>query len=352
MTEAASKAESLKRPRAEEEEEDSKIPFGSSMAALSEASCLRFDGRSGVFVGRVKGSKAVVSLSQKAAFADGEGLLAVLPSLALTLTNHSGHEYSYYEAVAGKDGSSSSSFALEVIWPAQQWQIDRKKPGEYFMVEETREVYEEFVEPFAKERAAKDSAGWIDAVASLEKERDRNLFGNDDFIINVDTKWTTHAALSEDPAVRAQWKASPWTRDLYLLTIAKDPLLRSIRDLRGRHLPMLEAMDAELKKAAQSVYGVSPAKLRLFFHYKPQFYRLHAHATRCEQVNPGCEAERAHLLTTVIANLKRDSDYYQNLTILCKIGTKDALYKALVKAPDDKDKNDHGLPKALANQQI
>ena len=49
----------------------------------------------------------------------------------------------------------------------------------------------------------------------------------------------------------------------------------------------------------EEVYGVGPEQLRVFIHYHPQFYHLHVHFTRAH-VNPGCEAERAHLLTDVI----------------------------------------------------
>ena len=53
------------------------------------------------------------------------------------------------------------------------------------------------------------------------------------------------------------------------------------------------------KEVIEKVYGVPGDQLRVFFHYHPQFYHLHVHFTR-SHVNPGCEAERAHLLTDVI----------------------------------------------------
>ena len=88
--------------------------------------------------------------------------------------------------------------------------------------------YSSVVQPFATAQAAK--IGWIDAVCSLEKERERNLYDCDDFVINVDTKWTTHGPFDAD---KTTWPAAPWTRDLYLLAISKDAKLASLRDLRG-----------------------------------------------------------------------------------------------------------------------
>ena len=73
-------------------------------------------------------------------------------------------------------------------------------------------------------------------------------------------------------------RGAPWTRDLYLLAISRDPGLRSLRDLRGEAgAALCDAMARELQNAARDVYGVPPHRCRIFFHYHPQFYRLHAH---------------------------------------------------------------------------
>jgi len=279
----------------------------------------------------VRNERAVVVVSQKSpAWAGEDDVVKLLPQLRLKLMNHSGAEYSFYDGA-----TRGAEYAVEVIWPAAQHQIDRKTPAEYEVLEETPRAYRDAVEPFVAERAAEDGAGWIDAVASLAQERERNLFANDHFVINVDTKWQSHEPLSTDAAVRRAWRGKPWTRDLYLLAIVKDPALRSLRDLTDHHLGLCESMRHELRRVALDVYGIPPSKLRLFFHYAPQFYRLHAHCTRIEQVNPGCEAERAHLLSTVIDNLSRDPRHYQNATIPCKLRKGERLYALLVAHDDD-----------------
>lgn len=72
----------------------------------------------------------------------------------------------------------------------------------------------------------------MDHTGSLETERERNLFANEEFIINVDTKWATHSKPTRDPAVRASWRDADWTDGLYLLAISRSPALRSLRDSR------------------------------------------------------------------------------------------------------------------------
>ena len=63
-------------------------------------------------------------------------------------------------------------------------------------------------------------------MCSLAKERERNLHDCDGphggFVVNVDTKWTTHGPFSD---ARDAWRGAAWTKDLYLLAIAKDPAL-------------------------------------------------------------------------------------------------------------------------------
>ena len=74
---------------------------------------------------------------------------------------------------------------------------------------------------------------------------------------------------------------------------------------------------------------LSPSnELRVFVHYQPQFYHLHVHFTRAH-VNPGCEAERAHLLTDIIQNLEGCDDYYVRRTLTHRLRENDPLLKAL-----------------------
>ena len=278
-------------------------------------------GRHAVVLGDVRGDAALVQLTQRAEYDTKEALVAALPSLKLALTNYSGAEYSYYDAAA----PSGAAFACEAIWPASERQIQRKRPAELVVYEETGEAYDRLVKPFAAAQAAK--IGWIDAVCNLEHERERNLQDNKDFVVNVDTKWRTHGDFGD----RAAWKGAPWTADLYLLAIAKDAAYASIRDLRGETgADLVRAMRDALLAAARDYYGVPPSKLRVFFHYQPQFYRLHAHCTTAQHVTPGCECDRAHLLTTVAENLDLAPDYYARATLTYKLRVGEKLHGILV----------------------
>ena len=304
--------------------EDAAPAFSDTISNFSVEEMLRFEagGRLAVVLGTLDGKDCVLELKQRAALADPRALEDALPKLKLTLTNHSGAEYSYYAAT---DPTTGATYDLEAVWPAPERLVQRKRPAEICVVEETAEAYDRVVRPFAEAQAAK--IGWIDAVCALEKERERNLHACDAFVVNVDTKWSTHGPFDAD---RATWRGADWTRDLYLLAISKDASLKSMRDLRGPDgAGLCRAMRAALLRCAADVYGVSATKLRVFFHYQPQFYRLHAHCTRAEHTNPGCECDRAHLLTTVAANLDLAPDYYARAPLTYKLRVGEKLHGLL-----------------------
>ena len=304
--------------------EDAVPAFADTISNFTVEETLRFEagGRLAVVLGKLGGQDCVLEIKQRAALADPRALEDALPKLKLALTNHSGAEYSYYAAT---DPTTGATYDLEAVWPAPERLVQRKRPAEICVVEETAEAYDRVVRPFAEAQAAK--IGWIDAVCALEKERERNLHACDAFVVNVDTKWSTHGPFDAD---RATWRGADWTRDLYLLAISKDASLKSMRDLRGPDgAGLCRAMRAALLRCAADVYGVPATKLRVFFHYQPQFYRLHAHCTRAEHTNPGCECDRAHLLTTVAANLDLAPDYYARAPLTYKLRLGEKLHGLL-----------------------
>ena len=298
---------------------------GRTLSAFQCHKVLRFDGGGNFVVlqGDIEGNPALIQLKQKAACDSKEEFVASLGDFQLNLTNYSGAEYSNYLGAG-----LGATFDIEVICPASERQIQRKIPSEKLLVEETSEIYFKTVREFSEVQSL--HIGWLDAVVNLETELERNLFHNDRFVINVDTKWTTHPQMTTDDRVRASWHGQQWTDGLYLLAIVKDPVLKSIRDLKGEQGALLcEEMRDELRTAAERVYGVNPSQLRIMFHYHPQFYRLHAHCVRINAINPGSETERAHLLTTVANNLRMNEDYYSLCTLSYSVRVGERLHQLL-----------------------
>lgn len=58
---------------------------------------------------------------------------------------------------------------------------------------------------------------------------------------------------------------------LYVQTIVRDRSIRSLRDLRPSHLPLLRKIDSEGRRAVAQKYGVREDELRVLVHYQPSY---------------------------------------------------------------------------------
>lgn len=260
-----------------------------------------------------------------------EDIVSFLRGYDYELRSESGAEYGYYTArprrigpAAGTSSSSShphddgvGAFDVELISPADPRQISRAMPSlGHVLVRETPELYRKVVEPYVRSIVDNGSLSWIRNVVDGRKERERLLVDDDDFIINVDTKWRSHPPPLTTP--REEWRGHPSTADLYCLGITKHDGVSCIRDLRRAHVPMLSAMERAGLDAIRETYGVDEDQIRVYVHYHPQFYHFHVHFTRLENES-GCSVERGHLVSDVVQNLEMDDEYYAKRTITYKL---------------------------------
>jgi len=178
-------------------------------------------------------------------------------------------------------------------------------------------------------RSIPESAiGWVYKILAKEKEVERLLYDdpdpNDGFLLNTDPKWTTHPDPKTTP--RSEWLGHASVRDLYCLGLCHRRDIRSLRDLRAEHLPLLRAMAAKGRELMRQTYGLADESLRIFVHYPPQFYHFHVHFTNVS-VDVGVSTERAHLLDDIIENLEKDPEHYAKCCITCRMGERDELWR-------------------------
>lgn len=64
---------------------------------------------------------------------------------------------------------------------------------------------------------------------------------------------------------------------LYCLALVHRRDVRSLRDLRSEHLPMLRNVLQRGAEAIKDTYGVPQEHLRVFMHYLPSYFHLHVH---------------------------------------------------------------------------
>lgn len=124
---------------------------------------------------------------------------------------------------------------------------------------------------------------------------------------------------------------------LYCLAIVRKRGIRSLRDLTGAHLALLENILEKGKEAILKKYGVPGTQLRIYFHYQPTFYHLHVHFTYLKHEAPGIFCEKSHLLETVIDNIKLLPDYYARATLPFVIRKNDPMFEEFQKSEQNED---------------
>lgn len=192
------------------------------------------------------------------------------------------------------------------------------------MVTETPEMYAGLVEPWIKNQPV-ERIQWVYNILEKKKEADTILFerqGNSDgFIILPDLKWDQKTLSS-----------------LYLVAIVHDRSLRSMRDLKKEHVPLLRSIMQEGQRVANEKFGLGkvenettavPSKLRCFLHYQPTYYHLHVHLLSSDYTtHPGALVGQAHLLDDVIDLLEMDVDFKKR-TFTYSLGSRSPLLALL-----------------------
>ena len=128
------------------------------------------------------------------------------------------------------------------------------------------------------------------------KHTEQLLIDTSQFVVSIDTKWR-----SDLPPL-----APPREEDLYCLGIVKkekdSSSIATLRDLRGKHIPMLNNLQKDGLAVIEKIYGIQSDQIRCYFHYQPQFYHFRVLFTRLEN-KIGAAVERGQLLIDIIQNL-------------------------------------------------
>lgn len=114
------------------------------------------------------------------------------------------------------------------------------------------------------------------------------------------------------------------------LVIFKDLKLRTMRDLRLEHVEMLKDMQQKLSKFLRQQHGLLANSYRIFFHYFPSVFQLHAHVSARRIA---FNSYRRHYLVGVMRNLQKNDQYYQDamiLTVLTPAMRKTQEYESLL----------------------
>ena len=180
------------------------------------------------------------------------------------------------------------------------------------LILESPELYEAVSLPHIKTEYLQ-RLQWVYKILDHRKEKQRIIFEDPNpvtgFILVPDPKWSGR-----------------FTSDLHCLAIVHQRGLKSLRDLRADHLPLLRNIRELAVSAVSGRYGLQASQLRCYLHYQPSHFHLHLHITNLAHC-PQRSADRIHLLDTVIFNILINNNYYQAATLPFKVRSRDKFYK-------------------------
>ncbi len=117
---------------------------------------------------------------------------------------------------------------------------------------------------------------------------------------------------------RAQWmlvlsnKPVASQSEARYLVVFKDTCLHSIRNLHGRHLELLDEVEAAVCAFLRKRHA-NHRKFQCYFHYMPSVFQLHMHVCLPRTSDAG----RVHPLGLVRRNLGARHNWYRDALILC-----------------------------------
>lgn len=262
-----------------------------------------------------------VILAEKTSFdsgsAVGDMLFGSAPAsesgVSLSLIDHNDI---YYRAMA-KFGDTPFC-KLTVIHPATAKHIAKYTRQERLLVQETPALYQSVVEPYISANPA-SRLQWVQNILEERSEMDSLVYADRDpatgFYLLPDSKWDRRNLAG-----------------IYLLAIAKNPAIRSLRDLEGsKHLELLKGIRRAVFEEVPRCYpGVTGAQLRCFIHYQPTYYHFHVHVVHVDMIDGiGALVGQAHLLDEVIDNLQLVPDFYRRKTLTYQLGRNHELFTSL-----------------------
>ncbi|CDO73905.1 hypothetical protein BN946_scf185016.g62 [Trametes cinnabarina] len=147
---------------------------------------------------------------------------------------------------------------INIVHPATEVHIRKYSRQEVAIVHETPQLFQRIVKPYIA-AFPPSRTQWVENILNGVSEVEKVLFRDPSpehgYLILPDMKWDLATVSS-----------------LYLVAIAFNRNIRSLRDLNKSHLGMLKSIRREAARVAKERWGLGHGSLRMFIHYQPSYY--------------------------------------------------------------------------------
>ena len=229
------------------------------------------------------------------------------------------------------------------------------------------------VAAFIEQEVHRPSKQWIANIIAGDQEKEQVILRTEEFVLLPDTErvnryWRSNGSTSSTAAstpatssnhvstntgvargrnganhVSSTGSLAKGSHKMTLnwLSIIHDLSVRTLRDLRGKHIPVLRRMLDESMAAIETHAGIPRDQVMAYVHYPPSVYQLHVHFSYPYGQYCHRDAYRVHSLPAIINNLEIDSEYYAKATLHLAMYRQSLHYLALsdnTATGEDKDK--------------
>lgn len=225
---------------------------------------------------------------------------------------------------------------------------------DYTLMQETPEMHRKSsVVRFIQQEIARPSKQWICNIIDGNQEKDEVILRTQDFVLLPDTErvnryWRRNSPPLSPGACR---KSPPQARRmLNWLSILHDRELRTMRDLRGEHVPMLKKMLEQCLFIIENSTRIQRDQVMAYVHYPPSVYQLHVHFAFPYGQHCHRDTYRVHSLTSIITNLEIDPDYYAKATLQLALYRQSLHYAALTAAEEAREQDQDSASEGSRDQ--
>jgi hypothetical protein len=238
----------------------------------------------------------------------------------------------------------------------------RSVPGERRLVIESPDIHQSSkMQAYITQEATRPCKQWVHEVLSSKREADRVRLRTDQFVLLPDVDaiskrslnrlvpylldrelpsnatppepppssfWPANSPLCA-PCLERRWRPKRAHPPLHWLALLTDTSLKTVRDLRGQHVPMLEQLHALCCNKIQEETGIPSDQIMVYVHYPPSVYHLHIHFKHPVGPHVSHDTFRIHSVASIINNLKIDPEYYAKSDIQLPVYPCTELYSAL-----------------------
>lgn len=191
---------------------------------------------------------------------------------------------------------------------------------------------------FIEQEVLRPGKQWIVHIIDGTQEKEDVVYRDSDFVLLPDTERVNRYWRTPHPAVNSfQPRILPRgpKRILNWLAIAHDRQLRTLRDLRGHHIPMLKSLLNTSLQSIEEHTGIRRDQVMAYVHYPPSVYQLHVHFSYPYGQYCHRDAYRVHSMATIINNLELDADYYRHATLHMVVHRQSLHFTALSESTDE-----------------